>query len=127
MMFRKSSRWLRGGILTSYAQGIEQNGCAAFHSRRESISGEGPTSFPEDTSMPNSGFEPDPPRLQAECHNHHTGEKSEEPQPPVQRAACGPESYDLLIPALCNRTNECHNFRKLHSREEKSRKVLTEE
>ncbi|GFX57017.1 hypothetical protein TNCV_3701821 [Trichonephila clavipes] len=28
--------------------------------------------IPDDTSMPYSGFEPKPPRLQAECHNHHT-------------------------------------------------------
>ncbi|GFT73486.1 hypothetical protein TNCV_4021091 [Trichonephila clavipes] len=40
--------------------------------RQESISGESPVSFPEDTSMPFSGFEPEPTRLQAECHNHHT-------------------------------------------------------
>ncbi|GFX88827.1 hypothetical protein TNCV_2575341 [Trichonephila clavipes] len=43
----------------------EQEGCAAFHSRQESISGESPTSFPEDTSMPYLGFEPEPTRLQA--------------------------------------------------------------
>ncbi|GFX45550.1 hypothetical protein TNCV_2740871 [Trichonephila clavipes] len=42
-------------------------------SRRESISGESPISFHEDTSMPYSGFEPEPTRLQVECHNHHTG------------------------------------------------------
>ncbi|GFU33166.1 hypothetical protein TNCV_4156761 [Trichonephila clavipes] len=30
------------------------------------------TSFPEDTSMPYSGFEPEPTRLQAQCHNHYT-------------------------------------------------------
>ncbi|GFV60255.1 hypothetical protein TNCV_134621 [Trichonephila clavipes] len=52
---------------------IEQKGCAAFYSRRESISGEIPTSFPENTSMPYLGFEPMPTLLQAECHNHHTG------------------------------------------------------
>ncbi|GFY31825.1 hypothetical protein TNCV_4201341 [Trichonephila clavipes] len=50
---------------------IEQKG--AFHARRESISGESPTCFPEDTSLPCSGFEPEPTRLQAEGHNHHTG------------------------------------------------------
>ncbi|GFV38259.1 uncharacterized protein TNCV_178791 [Trichonephila clavipes] len=33
-----------------------------------SISGESPISFPEDTSMPSSGFEPT--RLQAECHRY---------------------------------------------------------
>ncbi|GFT28876.1 hypothetical protein TNCV_3585741 [Trichonephila clavipes] len=40
---------------------------------RESITGESPTSFPEDTTMPYSGFEPEPTRLQAEDHIHHTG------------------------------------------------------
>ncbi|GFS98204.1 hypothetical protein TNCV_3924961 [Trichonephila clavipes] len=51
---------------------IEQKGCAAFHSRRESITGESPTSFSEeDTVMPYSGFEPT--RLQAEGHIYHTG------------------------------------------------------
>ncbi|GFU83220.1 hypothetical protein TNCV_3738311 [Trichonephila clavipes] len=40
-------------------------GCAAFHSRRESITGESPTSFAEeDTTMFYSGFERT--RLQAE-------------------------------------------------------------
>ncbi|GFV86096.1 hypothetical protein TNCV_670931 [Trichonephila clavipes] len=29
--------------------------------------------FPEDTSMPYPGFEPELTRLQAECHSHHTG------------------------------------------------------
>ncbi|GFV89984.1 hypothetical protein TNCV_4643261 [Trichonephila clavipes] len=43
----------------------------AFHSRRKSILG--PTSFPEDTSMPYSGLEPEPTRLHAECHIYHTG------------------------------------------------------
>ncbi|GFU58155.1 hypothetical protein TNCV_696681 [Trichonephila clavipes] len=48
--------------------------CAAFHSRRESIIGESLTSFPEEnTTMPYSGFEPEPTRLQAEGHIHHTG------------------------------------------------------
>ncbi|GFT67230.1 transposable element Tcb1 transposase [Trichonephila clavipes] len=43
-------------------------------SRREFITGESPTSFPEeDTTMPYSGFEPEPTRLQAEGHIHHTG------------------------------------------------------
>ncbi|GFW60931.1 hypothetical protein TNCV_4871421 [Trichonephila clavipes] len=51
----------------------EQKRCAAFLSRRESISGVSPNSFPEDTSMSFSGFEPEPTRLRAECHNHHTG------------------------------------------------------
>ncbi|GFW94284.1 DDE_3 domain-containing protein [Trichonephila clavipes] len=50
----------------------EQKRYAAFHLRRESISAESPTSFPKDTSMPYSGFEPEPIRLLAECHNHHT-------------------------------------------------------
>ncbi|GFX17008.1 hypothetical protein TNCV_2519841 [Trichonephila clavipes] len=43
----------------------EQKRYAAFLSRRESISGESPISFPEDTSMPYSGFDPEPTRLQA--------------------------------------------------------------
>ncbi|GFW33492.1 hypothetical protein TNCV_2210271 [Trichonephila clavipes] len=48
--------------------------CAAFHSRQESITGESPTSFPdEDTTMPNSGLEHKPIRLQAESHIRHTG------------------------------------------------------
>ncbi|GFV39357.1 hypothetical protein TNCV_1230591 [Trichonephila clavipes] len=39
---------------------------------RESITGESPTSFPEEeTTMPYSGFEPS--LLQAEGHIHHTG------------------------------------------------------
>ncbi|GFV23745.1 mariner Mos1 transposase [Trichonephila clavipes] len=50
----------------------KKKGCAAFHSRREFISGESSTSFTEDTSMPYSGFEPEPARLHAECHNHYT-------------------------------------------------------
>ncbi|GFX02603.1 uncharacterized protein TNCV_728571 [Trichonephila clavipes] len=46
--------------------------CAAFHSRRESITDESPTSFPEEnTSLSYSGFEPT--RLQAKGHIHHTG------------------------------------------------------
>ncbi|GFV54476.1 hypothetical protein TNCV_2865601 [Trichonephila clavipes] len=50
-----------------------RKGCAAFLSRRESITGESPTSFSEgDTTMPYSGFEPEPTRLQAEDHIHHT-------------------------------------------------------
>ncbi|GFW95350.1 retrovirus-related Pol polyprotein from transposon TNT 1-94 [Trichonephila clavipes] len=51
----------------------EQKRYAAFLSRRKSISGESPISFPEDTSMPYSGFEPDPIPLRAEFHNSHTG------------------------------------------------------
>ncbi|GFW54853.1 hypothetical protein TNCV_2654921 [Trichonephila clavipes] len=43
-----------------------KKGCAAFHSRRESMTGESPASFPEEnTAMPYSGFEPDPTRLHA--------------------------------------------------------------
>ncbi|GFW87259.1 hypothetical protein TNCV_4313821 [Trichonephila clavipes] len=38
---------------------IEQKGCATFHSRRESISGESTTYFPEDISMPY--LDPSPP------------------------------------------------------------------
>ncbi|GFV15543.1 hypothetical protein TNCV_4835691 [Trichonephila clavipes] len=38
-----------------------------------SIPGESPTSFPEeDKTMPYSGFEPEPTRLQAKGHIHHT-------------------------------------------------------
>ncbi|GFY14150.1 hypothetical protein TNCV_3613391 [Trichonephila clavipes] len=59
-------------FITNDVPRIEQKRCTAFHSRRESISGESPTSFPEDTAMPYSGFEPESTRLQAECHNHHT-------------------------------------------------------
>ncbi|GFU79517.1 hypothetical protein TNCV_2915771 [Trichonephila clavipes] len=50
-----------------------KRGCVAFYSRRESITGESPTSFPEEnTTMPYSGFEPEPTRLQVEGHIHHT-------------------------------------------------------
>ncbi|GFW70029.1 hypothetical protein TNCV_1404821 [Trichonephila clavipes] len=42
--------------------------------RDESITGESPTSFPDDgTTMTYSGFKPEPTRLQAEGHSHHTG------------------------------------------------------
>ncbi|GFV52164.1 hypothetical protein TNCV_5070851 [Trichonephila clavipes] len=51
---------------------MKQKGCAAFHSRRESITGESPTSFQEDTSMVYMEFEPEPTSLQAEGHNHYT-------------------------------------------------------
>ncbi|GFU10188.1 hypothetical protein TNCV_3449701 [Trichonephila clavipes] len=51
----------------------EQKRYATFLSRRKSIAGEGPISFPVDTSMPYSGFQPEPTRWQAECQNHHTG------------------------------------------------------
>ncbi|GFU72785.1 hypothetical protein TNCV_1515471 [Trichonephila clavipes] len=45
-----------------------------FLSRRESITGESPTSFPEEDSvMPYSGFKSEPTRLQAEGHIHYTG------------------------------------------------------
>ncbi|GFT81115.1 uncharacterized protein TNCV_955041 [Trichonephila clavipes] len=50
-------------IINEYPS-IGQKGFSAFYSRRESISCESPTSFPEDTSMPYSGFEPEPTRLQ---------------------------------------------------------------
>ncbi|GFV74982.1 hypothetical protein TNCV_1870021 [Trichonephila clavipes] len=51
-----------------------KKGCAAFHSRGESITGESPTSFSEEnTTMPYSGFEPEPTRLQSEGHIPHTG------------------------------------------------------
>ncbi|GFX55516.1 hypothetical protein TNCV_268041 [Trichonephila clavipes] len=50
----------------------KQKRYAAFLSRRESITGESPISFPEDASMPYSGFEPELTRLQVERHNHHT-------------------------------------------------------
>ncbi|GFU20155.1 hypothetical protein TNCV_2557451 [Trichonephila clavipes] len=49
--------------------------CAAFHSRRESGTGESPNSFPEEnTTMPYSGFEAGPTRLQAEGHIILAGE-----------------------------------------------------
>ncbi|GFS79825.1 hypothetical protein TNCV_750151 [Trichonephila clavipes] len=52
----------------------DEKGCTAFHSRRESITGESSTSFPEENrTMPYSGFEPEPTRLEAESHIHHTG------------------------------------------------------
>ncbi|GFT43996.1 hypothetical protein TNCV_2688681 [Trichonephila clavipes] len=51
-----------------------KKGCAAFHSRRESITGASPTSFPEEnTTIPYSGYEPETTRLQVEGHIHHTG------------------------------------------------------
>ncbi|GFU01691.1 hypothetical protein TNCV_1522261 [Trichonephila clavipes] len=59
--------------LVEEEKSTEQKGCAAFHSKRESISGGNPTSFPEDTSLPYSGFGPEPTRLQTEGHNHHIG------------------------------------------------------
>ncbi|GFW82282.1 hypothetical protein TNCV_3817631 [Trichonephila clavipes] len=59
--------------LSNPRNSLEQKECAAFHSRRESTSGESPTSFPEDTSMPYSEFEPEHIRLQAEGHIHHAG------------------------------------------------------
>ncbi|GFV30060.1 hypothetical protein TNCV_1195071 [Trichonephila clavipes] len=52
---------------------IEQKRCAAFHSRRESISGESLAPFPEDTFIPYSGFEPESTRLQAEVRIHNIG------------------------------------------------------
>ncbi|GFT24889.1 uncharacterized protein TNCV_3021731 [Trichonephila clavipes] len=42
---------------------------AVFHSRRKSIPGESPTSFPIDTSIPYSGFEHEPTQLQAKSHS----------------------------------------------------------
>ncbi|GFU63305.1 uncharacterized protein TNCV_661391 [Trichonephila clavipes] len=57
-------RWCRHLIefhrAKSYCHLIEQKRCSAFLPRRESISGEGPTSFPEDASMPYSGFKAEP-------------------------------------------------------------------
>ncbi|GFV91718.1 hypothetical protein TNCV_4762831 [Trichonephila clavipes] len=48
-------------------------GCAAFRSRRESITCESPTSFLEEgTTTPYSGCELEPTRLQAEDHIPHT-------------------------------------------------------
>ncbi|GFX18473.1 hypothetical protein TNCV_3370461 [Trichonephila clavipes] len=46
--------------LTNNDPSKEQERYAAFLSRRESISGESPTSFPEDTSIPYSRLEPPP-------------------------------------------------------------------
>ncbi|GFT03349.1 hypothetical protein TNCV_2985211 [Trichonephila clavipes] len=57
-------------FITNDEPSKEQKRYAAFLSRRKSISGESPISFPEDTSIPYSGFEPT--RSQAECHNHPT-------------------------------------------------------
>ncbi|GFW03548.1 hypothetical protein TNCV_3020601 [Trichonephila clavipes] len=56
---------------SSQAKPVEK-GCAAFHSRRESITGESPSSFPEqNTPMPYP--EPEPTWLQAKGNIHHTG------------------------------------------------------
>ncbi|GFU76959.1 hypothetical protein TNCV_4521151 [Trichonephila clavipes] len=61
------------GGKTAKAGPVSMKGCAAFYSRRESITGESPTSFPEEnTAIPYSRFEPEPTRLQAEGHIHHT-------------------------------------------------------
>ncbi|GFV82116.1 hypothetical protein TNCV_2790141 [Trichonephila clavipes] len=59
-------------LITNDDTHLEQKGCTAFHFRQEPISGESSTTFPEDTSIPYSGFKPEPTRLQAKCHNHHT-------------------------------------------------------
>ncbi|GFX19326.1 hypothetical protein TNCV_3014651 [Trichonephila clavipes] len=66
----KHRRIYRLFFITNDDPSIEQKECAAFQSRQESISGESPTSFPEDTPMPYSGFECESTRLLAECHNH---------------------------------------------------------
>ncbi|GFV81476.1 hypothetical protein TNCV_52001 [Trichonephila clavipes] len=58
---------VQGGIQGDFHK-MKQKGCAAFYPGRKSISGESPTSFPEDTSMPYSGLELEPIRLQAECY-----------------------------------------------------------
>ncbi|GFU87101.1 uncharacterized protein TNCV_430051 [Trichonephila clavipes] len=59
-------------LLQMMIPAYNKKGCAAFHSRREPITGESPTSFPEEnTTMPYSGFEPT--RLQTNSHIHHTG------------------------------------------------------
>ncbi|GFX33650.1 hypothetical protein TNCV_1933171 [Trichonephila clavipes] len=48
--------------------------CAAFHLRQESITGESPSSFPEEnTTMSYSVFEPESTWLQVEGHIRHTG------------------------------------------------------
>ncbi|GFW73649.1 hypothetical protein TNCV_1541041 [Trichonephila clavipes] len=60
-------------LLQMMTPDYNKKGCAAFHSRQESITGESPTSFPEeDTTTPYSGFEPKPTRLQVEGYIHHT-------------------------------------------------------
>ncbi|GFY26691.1 hypothetical protein TNCV_2880191 [Trichonephila clavipes] len=59
------------GQVSSFVKPVEKR-CAAFHSRQESITSESPTPE-ENTSMPISGYEPDPPRLQAEAYIYHTG------------------------------------------------------
>ncbi|GFX90249.1 transposable element Tc1 transposase [Trichonephila clavipes] len=57
-----------------------KNRCAAFLSRRESITGERPISFLKkgNTTMSYLGFEAEPTRLQAEGHSHHTGWATED-------------------------------------------------
>ncbi|GFW97742.1 hypothetical protein TNCV_1425051 [Trichonephila clavipes] len=60
-------------FITNDDPSIYQKVCAAFYSRRQSVSGKSLTSFPEDTSLPYSGFQPEPSGLQVEDHNHHTG------------------------------------------------------
>ncbi|GFU40977.1 hypothetical protein TNCV_4645541 [Trichonephila clavipes] len=61
-------------LLQMMIPAYKKKGCDAFLSRGEYCTGKCPTSFPdENTSMPYSGFEPEPTRLQTEGHNHHTG------------------------------------------------------
>ncbi|GFW42489.1 hypothetical protein TNCV_4256841 [Trichonephila clavipes] len=70
IQYKQKNRDLLQTMIPAY----NKKGCAAFHSRRESITGESPTSFPEENStMPYTGFEPEPTRLQAEDHIHQTG------------------------------------------------------
>ncbi|GFW61586.1 hypothetical protein TNCV_348341 [Trichonephila clavipes] len=75
-MIVKATRYMQNDdihFITNDDFSKEQKRYAAFLSRQASISGESPISFPEDTSIPYKGFEPNPTRLQAECHNQHIG------------------------------------------------------
>ncbi|GFV88907.1 hypothetical protein TNCV_1227041 [Trichonephila clavipes] len=56
-------------LLEMMIPAYKKKGCAAFHSRQESM-----TSFPEEnTTMTYSGFEPESTRLQDEGHIRYTG------------------------------------------------------
>ncbi|GFW14566.1 hypothetical protein TNCV_2358901 [Trichonephila clavipes] len=77
---------MRGGLpFALYSRhAIDGNGCSGYDNMSTGrvinggllylwmCPGGSPTSFPEHTSMPYSGFRPYPTQLQAECHNHHT-------------------------------------------------------
>ncbi|GFU59291.1 hypothetical protein TNCV_4198131 [Trichonephila clavipes] len=60
LLVLRTKKWRTlADFITNDDPNIEQKGCAAFHSGRESISGGSPISFTEDTAMPYSGFEPE--------------------------------------------------------------------